>query len=179
MLLQTKRLILRPLVAGDADWITTGISEPDVHRWLTAVPRPYSWADAEHFLAKRSGDPTALALVWGGAGVGVITLTDGRDETGLPELGYWLAKPAWGQGLMTEAAQAVTAKHFRAGGDTLGSGWIEGNEASGRVLVKTGFKPTGQTVARLSKYFGHEVPVVRVALTPDRWRSLETHSNQR
>ena len=39
-MLRTKRLVLRPLRAGDEGWITRHIADPEVHRWLTSVPHP-------------------------------------------------------------------------------------------------------------------------------------------
>lgn len=55
-------------------------------------------------------------------------------------LGYWLAKPYWHQGLMTEAAGAVLAHAKRdLGISRVWADYYEGNEASGRVMQRLGF----------------------------------------
>lgn len=57
------------------------------------------------------------------------------------EIGYWIAQPYWGQGLIPEAAHAVMRHAF----DTLGlsvlwCGYFDGNEKSKRVSEKCGFR---------------------------------------
>ena len=66
------------------------------------------------------------------------------------ELGYWLGRPFWGAGLMTEALTAVLG--WVAGGwgkRALSSGHFADNAASGRVLVKAGFLYTGEVESAL------------------------------
>jgi RimJ/RimL family protein N-acetyltransferase len=68
----------------------------------------------------------------------------GRSPPHRAEIGYWLAKPFWGRGVMTAAVRAVCTHAF----DELGLGKITAhvfsfNEASARVLVKAGFEQEG------------------------------------
>ncbi len=50
----------------------------------------------------------------------------------------------WGQGFATEAAEAVVRMGFQAQGyERLTSRYHADNPASGRVLIKLGFKPVG------------------------------------
>ena len=102
--IKTERLVLRCLQADDAGWIAREIANPNVHRWLTTPPMPYRLDDAVDFLSRFAGDPGYRAIVHRGSPQGVISLgtTNGRSR----ELGYWLQESAWGQGLMSEAAQA-------------------------------------------------------------------------
>ena len=61
------------------------------------------------------------------------------------ECGYWLGKPFWGQGYATEAAGRLVAHAFEdLGADCLSACWYCDNPASGRVLEKLGFRPSGQ-----------------------------------
>ena len=56
------------------------------------------------------------------------------------ELGYWLAEPFWHQGIMTEAAEAVLEhgrKHLNL--SRVWADYYEGNDASRRVMERTGF----------------------------------------
>ena len=60
------------------------------------------------------------------------------------EVGYWVGKPYWNQGICTEALQLIldyymNVKHF----EQIWSDYFVGNPASGRVLEKCGFQDTG------------------------------------
>ena len=60
-------------------------------------------------------------------------------------LGFWLAKPLWGRGLMSEAVEAVTAAAFHIAGIEAVSAYARAdNAASRRVLEKCGFVPAGE-----------------------------------
>jgi RimJ/RimL family protein N-acetyltransferase len=59
------------------------------------------------------------------------------------EIGYWLARDAWGRGHATEAGRAVVDRHFRAGGGDLPSGHFDGNHRAAGVLDKLGSLPAG------------------------------------
>lgn len=61
---------------------------------------------------------------------------------GVWEIGFWLARPWWGRGIMTKAVRAACDHTFIA----WDVGVIEGNTASQRVLVKNGFLFDGPTV---------------------------------
>jgi ribosomal-protein-alanine N-acetyltransferase len=71
--------------------------------------------------------------LYGSIGLGIVPAFN------LAELGYWVGKPYWGKGLVTEAAWAVLAFGF----ETLGLNRIQAthfnhNPASGRVMEKIG-----------------------------------------
>jgi [ribosomal protein S5]-alanine N-acetyltransferase len=56
------------------------------------------------------------------------------------EIGYWLAKRCWGQGIMTEAVRAICQHGFNEMGlHRITAGIFAGNTASARVLEKAGF----------------------------------------
>lgn len=168
--LATARLRLRRPEASDADWITAEIAVPEVQRNLTAPPHPYRRAHAEAWLANADGAEEAWIVTDGAGPLGVCSLHRHADADAA-ELGYWLRRAAWGQGLMTEAAAAVIGTHFAAGHGRLISGYITDNPASGRVLTKLGFAPTHE-IRRLCNFRGAEVPIQRMELTRARWQSL-------
>lgn len=163
--LRTERLTLRPLVPADAGWITAEIARPEVQRMLPTLPHPYRMQDAEAWLAGRSPWPGNYAITRGGAPLGVVTL---MLEHGMPELGYWLAKRAWGRGIATEAARAALARHFAVSRRPVPSGHILDNLASRRVLLKLGFTDVG-LIFRFSHFRDHTVVVRRMLLTPPAW----------
>ena len=159
--LTTSRLKLRPLEDRDAADITRLIADWDVIRWLTMPPHPYTRADAEWFIGDKASDG-AFGIEFGGDLAGVISLDDG--------LGYWLGKPFWGQGLMTEAAEALVADHFAHDNATISSAYIPGNTASCNVLTKLGFRNSGIKTA-YSKPLGREVALQAMELTSGQWHA--------
>jgi RimJ/RimL family protein N-acetyltransferase len=60
------------------------------------------------------------------------------------ELGYWLAEPFWGRGLMVEACRAaVTCAFSTCEPERVQAKVIAGNAASVRALAKLGFRYEG------------------------------------
>jgi len=145
-ILITRRLILRPLEDGDAPAIQRIFPQWDVVRWLHAsVPWPYpaDGADVQvaQCRAERERDEKfhwAITLKGSKALRGRIDLWpfDGQNRD---MRGFWLDPELHGQGLMTEAANAVTGYAF----ETLEwpflylTNAVE-NRASGRVKEKQG-----------------------------------------
>jgi len=159
--INTDRLRLRMLNSGDATWIARDIAVPSVHQWLTAPPKPYLLSDAMAFIRQYGLDPRYRVIEWRNAPCGVVSLTQGRMN--LPDLGYWLATQAWGQGIMTEAARALINWQFARSHDDIRSGWIIGNIASANVLTKLGFEPDGSVQAH-SGFHDKTITVEKVRL---------------
>jgi RimJ/RimL family protein N-acetyltransferase len=162
MFARTERLTLRPGWIEDAPALYSAIADEGIVRNLATAPWPYRPEDAESFLARDRGAAEASALVFlhtegrpeliGGVGFG--RMPDGRTE-----LGYWLKRDCWGRGYATEAARALlaAARHsLRL--KRLEAGHFLDNPASGRVLEKLGFRPTGQIVPRYSVGRGEAAP---------------------
>jgi len=108
-----------------------------------AFPYPYSLEDAKSFLAgAMSRDPKSFfAIATETEAIGSIGLTPGQDvHRFTAELGYWLAEPFWGMGIMTEAVKAVSEYAFEELGlhRIFAEPFIT-NPASARVLEKAGF----------------------------------------
>lgn len=162
--LQTARLVLRPLGEGDLPALAERINDIEIARWLSVVPFPYSLANAEAFLAHVQSGAERAWVIDDGAFCGIVGLGD--------EFGYWLARHAWGQGFATEAGRAVLGWHFRQpGANDVVAGHAVENLRSARVLEKLGFEPTG-----LSRSFylarGAEADSRRMLLTRERWERL-------
>jgi RimJ/RimL family protein N-acetyltransferase len=163
--LQTARLRLRPLAAGDEAALVAAINDLEIARWLYVVPHPYGSAEFRDFLPlARAGEVWAIEDSNGFAG---MVANDG-------ELGYWLARRVWGRGYATEASLAVLAEHFGdAGAGAVASAYFEGNERSRNVLQKLGFEPVGHDrVAPVSRQ-GETVVRHRMCLTGPRWRGIK------
>jgi RimJ/RimL family protein N-acetyltransferase len=146
-------LLLRPGWIEDAPALASAIADEMIVRNLATAPWPYRLRDAEAFLAQPRDPVLPSFLVFertDGAPRLVGSCGLGRRPSGLVELGYWIARPHWGQGFATEAARAVIEIARTLGLPQLeGSHFID-NPASGRVLEKLGFQPVGITAPRMS-----------------------------
>lgn len=163
MFARTERLMLRPGWAEDAPALARAIGDEAIVRNLADVPWPYRREDADAFLCRRDG-AGALAdflifLRTRGSPklIGGIGLRRSAEEG--TELGYWIARPCWGLGFATEAARAVVAlAHASLRLPRITAGHYLDNPASGRVLRKLGFVPTGRIVQRRSLGRGRAAP---------------------
>ncbi|WP_312489529.1 GNAT family N-acetyltransferase [Sphingomonas sp.] len=154
MFARTERLLLRPAWPEDAAPLAQAIGHEAIARMAARVPHPYSIDDAQRWLAHPCGatEPRFLitALDGGGAPVLIGGIAIIAGDTG-HELGYWLTPSAWGRGYATEAGRAVVATARHALPIARLNAWhFADNPASGRVLAKLGFRPTGQRMARAS-----------------------------
>lgn len=167
MFARTERLLLRPGWAEDATPLAAAIGDEAILSKLAKAPSPYRVSDAEDYLSfsRREGDANFVIVARTGGAPRLVGGVGLHEEDGELELGYWIARPYWGLGFATEAARAVvdiaryTLKQTR-----IVSGHFIDNPASGRVLSKLGFKPTGDIVARMSRSRGHAVPTKLFAL---------------
>ncbi|MFM5929660.1 MAG: GNAT family N-acetyltransferase [Novosphingobium sp.] len=163
MFIRSERLFLRPGWPEDWQELLARIDDEQVTKNLAKVPWPYTADDARWFAAQQQDKrmphffvtlPTSSkpAEIIGCVGLG----PDGDDT----ELGYWFAREHWGKGYASEAARAVIGLARTLGHQHLVAGHFVDNPASGRVLRKVGFKPTGQIRKRFSLARGHEVDSV-------------------
>lgn len=138
----TQHLRLRPLTAADAPEIARLAGDWDIARMTALIPHPYTLADAQSFIAAVD-DENTFAIERGGALVGCCGARSASGST--YEIGYWVGKPYWGQGIATQAAGALIA-HLRARepGCIITISHMAENEASARVIQKLGFHRTGE-----------------------------------
>ncbi|MGB9071326.1 MAG: GNAT family N-acetyltransferase [Terriglobales bacterium] len=143
-ILETARLVLRELVAEDADALALVLSDPETMRYY---PAPYDRAAVKQWIARnqrRYADDGvglwAMVLKTSGEVVGDCGIVRQQVEGEyLYEIGYHLRRDLWGQGLATEAAVACRDwgfAHLKA--DRLISLIRPENIASGRVAARNG-----------------------------------------
>lgn len=168
MFARTERLLLRPGWSQDAEALYAAIRDEGIVRNLARAPWPYTMADAKAFLAterKASAPVSLIFLRTDGAPQLIGTIGLDRDADGETELGYWIARAHWGQGYVTEAGRALIGMardSLRL--KRLTAGHFADNPASGRVLEKLGFRPTGVTRPCYSAGRGTSAPCRRYAL---------------
>jgi RimJ/RimL family protein N-acetyltransferase len=173
LVLETPRLVLRPLRADDAKTIAALANDRRIAENTLRLPHPYGFADAQAFIvfANACNDEAVFLVTTGGDGViGACGIAGLNTET--PEIGYWLGVRFWGQGYATEAARAVIDHAFgELGCDALVAGARVSNGASRRVLEKCGFQWTGVGLYRI-RALGSSAPFDRFRLDRRLWASL-------
>ncbi|MGD1880425.1 MAG: GNAT family N-acetyltransferase [Kiloniellaceae bacterium] len=181
--LETRRLVLRPFTAADAEAVQDYVSLWEVARMTTRIAHPYPQGGSAEWIAghatmRENGTEYSFAVTLkeNGAVIGGASLR--RSEPGNLELGYVLTPAYWGQGLATEAAQALVVYGFeKLGAEALNSGHFADNPASGRVLEKAGFRANG--IARhWSEARQVFVDANRFLLTRESWQQArqQTHA---
>ena len=145
-MLHTERLILRPWNEGDAQDLYEYARDPD-------IGPPAGWPAHKSVEESREviknvlsgAEDYAVCLQTDNRAIGAIALklnentdlTDRKDEC---ELGFWIAKPFWGQGLIPEASCEILRHAFEdLGMRTVWCAYYDGNEKSKRAQEKIGF----------------------------------------
>jgi ribosomal-protein-alanine N-acetyltransferase len=150
LVIETQRLRLRPFAEGDVDDLWPHVSNHEVAKTMAWAAHRDKAETLEWIRGRIEAWNQGKDLVWAieheGRACGTVALiaiswTFRAWRVDRAELGYWIGQPLWGQGLMTEAATAVT----RWGFETLGLhkitvGCIEGNHASKRIIEKLGYR---------------------------------------
>lgn len=164
MFYRSERLFLRPAFPEDSRAIFEGICDAGIVSMLASAPWPYGVADAEDFVGRWNDASETRFLVTlpgdGGRVIGCVGF--GKRDTGPePEFGYWIARSDWGKGYATEAGIAVSEIARSLGYRRLGAGHYVDNPASGRVLRKIGFRPTGEVRPTVCNARGGAVVLAR------------------
>jgi [ribosomal protein S5]-alanine N-acetyltransferase len=175
MKLETKRLILKPPVAGDVDTIVAVANDWRIAE-MTLLPHPFLQRDALAWIARvkdswanHGHGGLAVYTRTGMAFVGAIGLR-ATGEPGVGSAGYWFSPTVWGRGFATEALREI----LRFGFDVAGLERIEArhvieNPASGRVMEKAGLRhPTPQDLT--DRDGDGMVPGIVRHLTSAEWR---------
>ena len=176
-MLKTERLILRRWEDSDAESLFEYAADPDVGP-IAGWP-PHQTIEESRDVIKNvfnGKEAYAICLKTDDRAIGAIELklnghTDLTDRDDECELGYWLGKPFWGQGIMPEAVKEILRHAFEKIGMTkVWAGYYEGNIKSKRVQEKSGFryqwKSEGVDVPRM-----HETRTGHVSsMTKDQWQ---------
>ena len=147
-MIETARLILRPWQESEADSLFKYAGDPDIGP-IAGWPQHTSAQHSLEIIRTVFSAPETYAVVLketgGPVGAGGIMSTDGLHSAtmkpGEAEVGYWIGKPYWGQGLIPEAVNALLQRCFNELAlDAVWCGYYDGNIKSKRVCEKCGFK---------------------------------------
>lgn len=132
----------RPYCDADIPFLIKYLNDPYVTQYLTsAIPQPYTHADAEYWVHQSSRQMGAQAIEYNGTYAGDIGAVRGHfDRAHSAELGYWLARDYWGKGIATAAITLQTQQLFATTPLVrIAAHVFQGNTASCRVLEKCGY----------------------------------------
>lgn len=146
MKLETERLILRPLKDSDAADLYPIINDPEVSNNLL-VPHPFPKSRMLPWIRERreallNKERYMLAVVPReiGKAIGICGLIGISWEHMNGEMIYWIGKPHWGKGYITEAGRELLRFGFEdLGFERISVGCFTRNKASSRVIEKLGF----------------------------------------
>ena len=172
---ETCRLALRPLVDEDARPIARLINDRDIAAMLARVPHPYAVSDAKAFVESQGVETVFAVCLKDGEVtdelIGCCGLTPSASAR-RAELGYWIGRSFWGQGLATECVQATIDHGFWTMHlDAIDVSCRVVNDASRRVIHKCGFQFVGATM--IQTLASGRVSGERYVLERRSWASLK------
>ncbi|MBR6092333.1 MAG: GNAT family N-acetyltransferase [Bacteroidales bacterium] len=164
--METKRILLRHWRDDDAETLFKWASDPDVGPRAGWPPHKSVEESLEIIRTVFNNDSNwaivlkATGEVIGAIGYGPSCECELPARENEPLCGYWIAKPYWNQGICTEALKLML-DHIRKITDikSLISGHFVDNPASGKVMEKCGFVPTGETCIDENQYQGEGRPI--------------------
>ena len=147
-MIETARLILRPWQESEADSLFKYAGDPDIgpiagwpqhtsaQHSLEIIRTVFSAPETYAVVLKETGEPVGSCGIMSTDGLHSATMKPGEAE-----VGYWIGKPYWGQGLIPEAVNALLQRCFNELAlDAVWCGYYDGNIKSKRVCEKCGFK---------------------------------------
>lgn len=142
------------ITRGDKPAYIEHLKEKQIYDQTLAIPYPYTEADADWWInhnielvkqqggrsfnwaLRRSEDDYLIG------GIGFLGFKLGESHTA--ELGYWLAKPYWNKGIMTEAVKVASRYGFKELGlARITAHVFSFNIGSAKVLENAGFQCEG------------------------------------
>jgi RimJ/RimL family protein N-acetyltransferase len=148
----TERIHLSEILPSDQAACVEHFKAKEIYDLTLRIPYPYTEADFQAWLeiaekaTTQQGQPVNWAIrderefLIGGCGFSGLQV--GKSHRA--EIGYWLARPYWGQGIMTAVVRTLSEFAFvELGLVKIEAQVFAGNPASAKVLEKCGFQQEG------------------------------------
>ncbi len=147
----------RPWAQSDVDRYVEMLDDAEI--WLhldESYPDPLTEEYAVRLidLSRNLSSHEVRAVVHNGEVIGQVRLQydNAKTSPGLSEkdaeISYWLGRPFWGKGLMTDIVRLYTWMSFRSHNLESLSAWVrESNRGSIRVLEKSGYRYLGRKIS--------------------------------
>ena len=167
------RITLRPWQESDAEALFKYASDPDVGPRAGWAPHK-SIEESKEIIRTVFNNDSTWAIILNATGEAIGAMGYGPScecklpaRGGEPTVGYWVARPYWNMGICTEALNMMIARiRTEKKISSLISGHFIDNPASGKVMEKCGFVPTGEEIVDETLYCGtgRTIRVLRLEL---------------
>ena len=145
-IIKSKKFILRPYRKGDEEALVKHANDKTIARNTLVMPHPYTMKDAKEWIKKnleeynkKNSANHVFAIEIDREICGAVGLSKIKKEH-KAEIGYWLGRKYWGQGIMTEAVKLAVIYAFqKLKLRRIYAHVFLFNPASKRVLEKAGF----------------------------------------
>ena len=177
--LQTPRLVLRPVRSKDAPVIQRRFPKWEIVRWLDAkIPWPYPADGAATYVAAcleemARGEKSHWAIIPKSGPADLIGIIDLWPDDGISrsQRGFWLDPAFQGKGLMAEAAERVTEYAFcKLGWPHLWLTNAQDNHPSRRIKEKQGARLVDLMIG---EHVGGKGPQMVWLLTQQDWSARQ------
>ena len=186
--LTTDRLILRPWRESDAGILYKYAKDPEIGPaagWpphtsvedsLDVIRTVFSAPETYAVVLKETGEPVGSIGLLFGEGSHITEILSVEAE-----IGYWIGKTYWGQGLIPEAVQCILHRCFTD--LDINAAWgayYDGNTKSRRVMDKCGFRFHHTEEGKMSS-LGDVLTEHFMKLTKEEWevaRQLQIKANR-
>jgi len=154
--IETERLILSQLKEEDLPFVTEYLQDKIFSDVTSNIPYPYTGEHAKFWMKmSRESFENNIGYTFAvrnkeGQILGAIGLHDRDDDKA--ELGYWMGKPFWNKGYITEAATALIDFGFNELQiNKIYATYFLDNPASGRIMEKIGMEKEALLKQHLKK----------------------------
>ena len=162
---ETERLIVRRFTPNDANDVYECCNDFEMVKTTLGLPWPYTFEMAKSWVEvqpqrEEEGISYEFAICFKdnpNKVIGCMALIDVNPRAKRAELGYWVNRNYWKQGIATEAAKGMINFGFdKLGLHSIVARHFDINPASGRVMQKCGMTYVGKMrdhEARFDKYY--------------------------
>lgn len=181
--IEGNKINLRLVRRADARSIYEYAGDEAISRY-THIPHPYKLEDAYDFIKltrserrKKIGYHFGLEHKETSRIIGMIGLMHVDQAAKKGEVGYWLAKPFWGRGIMKEAISLALRFYFtELHLHRVYAHVFPENEVSMRLLEKMGFQREG-LIREGFRQSGEYINVYLYSILEDDWARLDLNRN--
>ena len=164
-MIETERLIIRSFTSEDAADVYDSCNDFEVVKTTLGLPWPYTYEVASKWVSTRkekeeNKEAYELAICFKenpNKVIGCVSLMDINPRAKRAEMGYWVNRNYWRQGIATEAAKAMLEFGFKELDlHSIIARYFDINPASGRVMEKCGMTYIGKIrdhEFRFDKYY--------------------------
>ncbi len=144
--LEKDDVILRPVEKDDKEFLQELMQHPEVRKTIGRAPKPSNQVNQEQYIESlEEDDKESFLIMYDGEKAGSISIGDLDKPYRKSEIGLSVHPDHHNQGIGTKAIQLIVKYGFETlNRHRIKGGYLEGNEASKRVMEKAGFQEEGR-----------------------------------